>query len=225
MFSQKGKNFIFIAGVEGAGHHLLADLYTKKSEKYSRLPFFDPMNKIKYNFSMLWRILGNESIISKIGKNIPLIRSYKKENIKDYIQTNKSYNYEYHASVITKYLTTKPGPFMYSSSFPFGRNPRNFMHFPSINVLKRLTMKVDLNFKIIYIKRDINACINSVMRRGFSFDRMFEENMKLVHSDLLSKQLEPYEKNQMIATVNYEDIIKDPLSEITRLNFFLELNK
>jgi len=226
MQSHSEQKLFFLIGAEGVGHHLIHDLYLRPLASNNNNPLFSSLSSCQKDFETIFENMGNEHILSilfkKIRAYLPIfIRPRLDELLKKLIYQRKLRKIDFLMDRITNRIDLNASPFIYTGSFPYGRNPRSFMHMPQISILSEICRRCNLEISLIYLTRDEEDSLQSVLRRGFGFDIIFEKAIKDATFRYISGLASGSSVARDIIHIKYEDLISAPKENIERLNRFM----
>ena len=167
--------FVFVAGLEGTGHHLFGRTLLKGSPLQQRLSKLDLNGTVdELDLSLhkkIWKAhCGLPVRVSSANKKVPigaginetlsnfrLIRDHFEQERKEAIQNNAPYE------MATVFL----GVQKVKASYPFGYDQCRPLRYPKLDMYDRLCQKAGVSCRIALIHRDPYAVVRSNQSRKF----------------------------------------------------------
>ena len=186
----KPKKFIIVVGAESSGHHLLRDLLENFLSDKNVMHINGISNEnIGKNFHIHFLNIGNpfpHPRTDKIDLNILDIKILKKKIYEELKIFNKEILY-------------------YDGSLPYGYTNR-IINFPNYIKLYEILNDI-LEFKIIYLRRNIIDCAKSIFRRKFETNPLNASEIALKSFFVAHHTFHTLKKKIPFVEINYDKIV------------------
>ena len=199
------KELLLIVGQEGSGHHLLLELLKVHIKNNNLLEI--TRTSIGKKFTTNFMNLGNPF---PFPRSINQKRTFAEKLI---IKRN----------LINELKNFKNDKIYLDVSIPWGFNYRS-VNFPFYSSLYDL-LKLNYNFKLIFLRRNIIDCAKSILRRKFEKDPLKASEIAL-KSYFFSEYTYLYLKNEMENVIfDYDKLINKNYESLKHITKLLNLNE